>query len=96
MAYRGSAVHDGRFILQNSMGLLGDSEYLEYLTDVFAGLKAQLADPGIENWTEPMKELFASIQQLQGDEAREVLNNLRMQFESGSIGVEQYGPRWRR
>lgn len=75
---------------QNSMGLLGDSEYLEHLTDVFAGLKAQLADPGIENWTEPMKELFASIQQLQGDEAREVLDNLRMQFESGSIGVEQY------
>ena len=75
---------------QNSMGLLGDAEYLEHLTDVFAGLKAQLADPGIENWTEPMKELFASIQQLQGDEAREVLDNLRMQFESGSIGVEQY------
>lgn len=75
---------------QNSMGLLGDSEYLEHLTDVFAGLKAQLADPGIENWTELMKELFASIQNLQSDEAREVLDNLRMQFESGSIGVEQY------
>jgi TP901 family phage tail tape measure protein len=75
---------------QNSMGLLGDAEYLEHLTDVFAGLKAQLADPGFENWTEPMKELFASIQNLQSDEAREVLDNLRMQFESGSIGVEQY------
>jgi len=75
---------------QNSMGLMGDSEYLEHLTDMFAEMKAQLADPGIENWTELMKELFASIQQLQGDEAQEVLDNLRMQFESGSIGVEQY------
>ena len=75
---------------QNSMGLLGDAEYLEHLTDVFAGLKAQLADPGIENWTEPMKELFASIQQLQGDEAREIIDALQLQFETGAIGVEQY------
>jgi phage-related minor tail protein len=76
---------------QNSMGLLGDAEYLEHLTDVFAGLNAQIADPGIvENWTEPMKELFASIQNLQGDEAREIIDALQLQFETGSIGVEQY------
>lgn len=75
---------------QNSMGLLGDSEYLEHLTDVFAGLKAQLADPGIENWTEPMKELFASIQNLQSDEAREIIDALQLQFETGAISAEQY------
>lgn len=75
---------------QNSMGLLGDSEYLEHLTDVFAGLKAQLADPGFENWTEPMRELFASIQNLQSDEAREIIDALQLQFETGAIGVEQY------
>lgn len=75
---------------QNSMGLLGDSEYLEHLTDVFAGLKAQLADPGFESWTEPMKELFASIQNLQSDEAREIIDALQLQFETGAIGVEQY------
>ncbi len=75
---------------QNSMGLMGDSEYLEHLTDVFAGLKAQLADPGFENWTEPMKELFASIQNLQSDEAREIIDALQLQFETGAIGVEQY------
>ncbi len=81
----------GELNWQNSMGLLGDDEYLAHLTETFAALKSQLADPMImETWTEPMKELFASIQQLQSAEADESMEALRMQFEAGAIGLEQY------
>jgi len=75
---------------QNSMGLLGDAEYLEHLTDVFAGLKAQLADPGIENWTEEMKTTFASMQSVASQIASTQMTTLNEQLEKGVLSQKEW------
>lgn len=79
----------------NRLGLLGDPEYLDSLTRSLASMKAELADIGLdpekfENWTEPMRERFAEVQDVMGKIASTSLDTLAKQFENGTLSAEGY------
>ncbi len=79
----------------NRMGLLGDPDYLDSLTRSLASMKAELSDIGLdpakfENWTEPMRDRFAEIQDVMGKIASTSLDTLAKQFENGILSAEGY------
>jgi len=70
----------------NRMGLLGDPEYLDSLTRSLSSMKAEIATIGLDpeqfgNWTEPMRERFAEIQDVMAQIASTSLDTLAKQFE---------------
>ena len=79
----------------NRMGLLGDPEYLDSLTRSLSSMKAEIATIGLdpeqfENWTEPMRERFAEIQDVMAKIASTSLDSLAGQFENGVLSAEGY------
>lgn len=80
---------------ENSMGLLGDEEYLSLLKDRFIELRGELEKIGIDmsniaNWSEPMKEAFAEIQNKGGDIAAKSIDSFKAQMEAGTITGAEY------
>ena len=75
---------------ENQQGFLPDAEYSAALEKAFERMRDALSDPAVSQWTEEMKELFAALQGLKGSEAGIAVSALKMQFEAGSIGLEQY------
>lgn len=74
----------------NKMGIVENAEYLQHLSDIFEKMKSQLSDPSMQNWSEEMKNVFATIQSLKGSETTEAIEALKLQFDAGKITVQQY------
>jgi uncharacterized protein YjgD (DUF1641 family) len=74
----------------NKMGIVENAEYLQHLSDIFEKMKSQLSDPSMQNWSEEMKNVFATIQSLKGSETTEAIEALKLQFDAGKITAQQY------
>ena len=80
---------------ENSMGLLGDEEYLGLLKDRFAALSGEMEKLGLDisnaaNWSDEMKQAFADIQTKGGEVAGAAIDTFRKKMESGTITNAQY------
>ncbi|OFB60684.1 phage tail tape measure protein [Synergistes jonesii] len=80
---------------ENSMGLLGDEEYLGLLKDRFAALSGEMEKLGLDisnvaNWSDDMKQAFSDIQTKGGEIAGAAIDTFRKKMESGTITNAQY------
>lgn len=74
----------------NQYGFVDNEQYLSHLKEIFEAMKSQLADPGVQNWTNEMRSIFEKMESLSGEKVRNAMEALKIQFENGKISLEQY------